>query len=191
MAGKPVGDPNAVPTGLTASDWNSIRAVHQAQSRSITPCEAGYQARNPRQQWHTEFDGRGFLTRPPNGDWRWGLELRSCGFAGHERSVGRAPTAKAEGQRLTYERGESVHEWFINDERGLEHGFTIGKRPANASGSEAPLVFTLAVRGNLRPIISSSEVRFVDNQGTVSRNVCKVEGLGRGWQKSPGALSRE
>jgi hypothetical protein len=167
-ASKPVRDPNPVPTGLTASDWNSIRAVHEAQRHAITPSEAGYRAHNPGQQWQTEFDGRGFLTRPQTGDWQWGLELRSYGFAGHERSVERAPSAaKAEGQRVTYEREEGVHEWFINDERGLEHGFTIQKRPANASDSETPLLFTLAVRGNLHPMISGSEVRFVDNEGAV------------------------
>jgi hypothetical protein len=167
-ASKPVRDPNPVPTGLTASDWNSIRAVHEAQRHAITPSEAGYRAHNPGQQWQTEFDGRGFLTRPQTGDWQWGLELRSYGFAGHERSVERASSAaKAEGQRVTYEREEGVHEWFMNDERGLEHGFTIQKRPANASDSETPLLFTLAVRGNLHPMISGSEVRFVDNEGAV------------------------
>jgi hypothetical protein len=87
-ASKPVRDPNAVPTGLTGSDWSTIRALHEAQRHAIAPSEAGYRAHNPGQQWQTEFDGRGFLTRPQKGDWRWGLELRSYGFAGHERSVG-------------------------------------------------------------------------------------------------------
>ncbi len=166
-AGKPARDPHSVPTRLTASDWNSIQIVHEAQRYAIASTEAGYCARNPGQQWQTEFDGRGFLTRPPKGDWQWGFELRSYGFAGHERRVGRAPRAKAEGQRLTYKREENVHEWFINDERGLEHGFTIQKRPADASDSEAPLVLTFGVRGNLHPMISGSEVRFVDSQGRV------------------------
>ena len=102
------------------------------------------------------------------GDWQWGLELRSYGFAGHERRVEEAPrVAKAEGRRVTYEREEGVQEWFFNDERGLEHGFTIETRPANASGSEAPLTFTLAVRGNLLPMISSNEIRFLDSEGAV------------------------
>ncbi len=166
-ASKPVRDPNAIPRGLTASDWSTIRALHEAQGHTVIPSDAGYRAHNSGQQWQTEFDGRGFMTRPEKGDWRWGLELCSYGFAGHQRSVERAPRAKAEGQRVTYEREENVQEWFVNDERGLEHGFTIGKRPANASDSEAPLLFTLAVRGNLHPMISGSEVRFVDNEGAV------------------------
>ena len=67
---KPARDPNAIPPGLTASDWNSIKAIHEAQRFAITPSQAGYCAHNPRQQWHTEFDGRGFLARPEKGDWQ-------------------------------------------------------------------------------------------------------------------------
>ena len=70
---------------------------------------------------------------------------------GTERSVERAPRMKAEGQRVTYEREEGADEWFINDERGLEHGFTIVRRPAVAGQPEAPLLLTFAVRGNLAP----------------------------------------
>ena len=67
-----------------------------------------------------------------------------------------------------------MHEWFINEEGGLEHGFTIEKRPANTSASETPLLFTLAVRGNLHPMISGSEVRFLDNQGMVAVTYAKL-----------------
>jgi trimeric autotransporter adhesin len=86
---------------------------------------------------------------------------------GMSAALEQASKANAEGQRVIYEREENVHEWFVNDERGLEHGFTIGKRPADVSGSEAPLLFNLAVRGNLHPMISSREVRFVDNESAV------------------------
>jgi len=167
--------PVAQGAGLTAADWNSIRAAHEAQRHAVIPNAGGYYARNPVQQWQTEFDGSGFMTRPEKGDWRWGLELRSYGFAEHERSVERAPRVKAEGQRVTYEREENVHEWFVNDERGLEHGFTIQERPANVSDSEAPLLFVLAVRGNLHPMISSSEVRFVDDKGAVVVMYAKLQ----------------
>jgi FG-GAP repeat len=184
-ANKPARDPHVVPTGLTASDWNSIQVAHEAQRYAVTPGEAGYRAHNPGQQWHIEFDGRGFLTRPLRDDWRWGLELRSYGFAGNERSVEQTPrAAKVDGQRMTYEREENVQEWFINDNRGLEHGFTIQERPLNASDPEAPLVFTLAVRGNLHPIISGSEVRFVDNQGVIVVMYAKL----KAWDASGKSL---
>ena len=40
---------------------------------------------------------------------------------------------KAEGQRLTYGWDADVQEWFVNDPRGLEHGFT---RAGAAPGRE-------------------------------------------------------
>jgi len=98
--------------------------------------------------------------------------------------------AKADGQRVTYEREEGVSEWFINDKRGLEHGFTIGKRPADASDSEAPLMFTLAARGNLHPKISNSEVRFVDNNGAVVVIYAQLQVWDAAGKNLPAVLSR-
>jgi hypothetical protein len=74
---------DAVPEGLNASDWSSIRAAYQAHRHQAVRAEGGsYRARNPEQQWSTEFDAHGFTTRPDVGDWEWGLELKSYGFAG-------------------------------------------------------------------------------------------------------------
>src|SRR5678815_818101 len=58
-----------VPDGLTASDWSSIRAAYHAHRHQVLRVEGGaYRAHNPEQQWRTEFDGRGFTTRPQAGD---------------------------------------------------------------------------------------------------------------------------
>ena len=114
--------------GLTTADLNSIRAAREAQRHAIIVSGGGYRAPNPSQKWETEFDGAGFLTSPEKGDWRWGLELRSYGFPGHEQTATKARTTKAEGQRVIYERGTNLSEWFVNDRNGLEHGFTIAER---------------------------------------------------------------
>ena len=54
-----------VPQGLEKSDWANIRAAHKAWEHSFMPLEGGgFQARNKAQQWTTQFDGRGFLTKP-------------------------------------------------------------------------------------------------------------------------------
>ena len=39
----------------------------------------------------------------------------------------------------------------MNDQRGLQHGFTVEQRPPGATDAEARLEFDLAVRGSLRP----------------------------------------
>ncbi len=162
--------PHQPPTGVAASDWSSIRAAHEAWRHGFQKTAAGYEAVNPGQQWRTQFDGRGFTAQPKDGGWQWGLELKSYGFAGEERVMNDTPAAQAEGQRLTYEWDAVVQEWFVNDQRGLEHGFTVKQRPASKSTSE--LAFTLGVRGNLKPVITSDAlgVQFRNDAGATVLN---------------------
>src|SRR5262245_58939575 len=67
-------NPDPVPDGLARSDWQSIRAAYDAGRHAYAPTPTGWQARNPGQQWTTNFDGRGYLAEPRNGGWQWGLE---------------------------------------------------------------------------------------------------------------------
>src|SRR5262245_58441102 len=160
---------SAVPDGLAASDWASIRDAYEAGRHAAHEIENGYRARNPGQQWSTHFDGRGFTTAPDAGGWTWGLELVSFGFPGAERRIdGRAPI-RAEGSRVTYEWDRTLEEWYANERRGLEHGYTVRERPKRAAGTDGLLAFTLAVRGDLRPEVleDGRGARFVD-QGEAS-----------------------
>ncbi len=188
-----------LPEGLSASDWASIRAAYGANRHAAFAVEDGYQARNPGQQWRTRFDGRGFETTPDAGGWSWGLELVSYGCSGAERAVGSvAPAHSRCGQRVEYDWDETLTEWYVNDSRGLEHGYTVHQRPEQMSepiraGSasarrddaqtldpslalrarnEAHLQFTLAVRGDLRPRISGDgrNVAFVNEAGAAVVN---------------------
>ena len=74
---------------------------------------------------------------------------------------------RTEGQRLTYAWDDTVEEWFVNDQRGLEHGFTLSERPSELSSSPTSrlLSFTLGIRGNLHPQVSA------DGQGVAFRDV--------------------
>ncbi len=196
-----------VPEGLSASDWSSIRAAYEANRHSAFAVENGFIARNPGQRWRTQFDGRGFVTTPDAGAWSWGLELVSYGRAGAERCVGivaPAPSARGStssrcdatipilrrcGQRVEYDWDDVLTEWYINDQRGLEHGYTVHQRPeshrletgATAITGKMPvphhsvrphLQFTLAVRGNLAPRISGDgrNVTFVNAAGAAVVN---------------------
>ncbi|MCP5519529.1 MAG: cadherin-like domain-containing protein [Verrucomicrobiales bacterium] len=124
-----------------------------------------------------KFDGRGFLAEPRDGDWQWGLELKRYGFPGAERVLGKKAVVQAEGQRLTYAWDETLSEWYVNDQRGLEHGFTVKERPARDAGSGAPspsstLDFVLVVRGSLLPEVApdGQGVEFRDAVGTTVIN---------------------
>jgi len=149
-----------------------MRGAYEAARHAIRPVEGrpgAWQANNPGQGWTTRFDGRGFVAAPEGGGWSWGLELRSYGFAGSQRSINGAPSTQASGQRFTYTWDGAVQEWYVNDQRGLEHGFTVNERPRRASGSGASdaLSFVLSLRGELRPRVHTDAlgVEFRDASG--------------------------
>ena len=165
--------PDQVPEGVAKSDWASIRAAYEAGRHAFQPTATGWQARNPGQQWTTTFDQRGFLAQPEDGAWQWGLELQSYGFGESQRAIGGTPAVQAAGQRLSYQWDTTVQEWFVNDPRGLEHGFTVSQRPAAAPNSQpSTLSFLLATRGTLRPSVSADAkgVLFQDAHGATVLN---------------------
>ena len=157
------------PVGLSRSDWASIGEAHSAWQHGFTTMANGcWQARNSGQRWKTIFDGRGFLTHPNDGSWQWGLEMSSYGFGARQKDVtGPAAGIKKDGQRLSYQWGTGFTEWFINDSRGLEHGFILEQRPSGALEGE-DLDVVLSVRGSLRPALTQDgqTVAFQDTSGS-------------------------
>jgi hypothetical protein len=171
-----------VPAGLAKSDWSSIRAAYEAGRHAFQPVEGQdghWQARNPGQQWTTQFDGRGFIAQPKGADWQWGLELQSYGFGDQQTPIQGKPAVKAEGQRLSYQWDATVQEWFVNDQRGLEHGFTISQRPeADPSLNSQPptLNFLLTTRGSLSPKVAA-DAQGVSFQNASGATVLNYAGL--------------
>jgi uncharacterized repeat protein (TIGR01451 family) len=156
--------------GLSNNDWQSIQAAWQAGRHAITESTdqpGTWKARNPGQQWTTRFDGRGFDTQPDGAGWRWGMELRRWGLVGAEQPVSGKANVSSDGQRASYRWGNCLEEWFVNDLRGLEHGYTVHRRP-NGKGEQ--LRFELALRGGLDPQIDADGrgVRFVDAAGAAA-----------------------
>ncbi len=155
------------PKGLASSDWSSIRAAYEAGRHAIQRQENGtFTARNPGQQWHTEFDSKGFLTTPDHGQWTWGLELTGYG----ERTLLSAPLSLThQGNKISNQRDAHLTEWFINDTRGLEQGWTIHSRSVGVSPTST-LTLTLSLRGNLHPQVSpdSSSVAFQTPSGSTA-----------------------
>jgi FG-GAP repeat len=174
------GLPSATPKELSGSAWSSIRAEYQRHRQAIFPDAGGYRARNFGQRWVTRFDGRGFNVIPDAGGWNWGLELRSYGFAGQEHFVTQA-LAKSDVEKLAYRWDSVMTEWFVNDDRGLEHGFTLASRPGN---STAALSLHLSLRGTLSPLISPDgrRVSFLNDRGMPALNYAGLkvtDALGR------------
>ncbi|MFM8394791.1 MAG: hypothetical protein ACKOB4_12795, partial [Acidobacteriota bacterium] len=126
-----------LPTGMSPADWTGIRLARATWQYRFRPESRGVVADNPAQQLVTEFDGRGFLVRPRDGRWSWGLELAGYGWGDRQTAIGdTVATGANAGARLTYRRDEQIDEWYVNDQRGLEHGFTLHERPVAASDEE-------------------------------------------------------
>lgn len=152
--------------GISPSDLTSIHAAHEAWKHEFRQVDGVWQARNPGQQWTTTFDRRRFFAKPQNADWSWGLELHSYGFPSDPQTITDTAEIKAQGQRLSYHWHGGLEEWFVNDGRGLEHGFIVPERPDGARQGE-PLFFTLSTVGGLRPTIAKDAltVHFRDHAG--------------------------
>ncbi|WP_193214735.1 hypothetical protein [Luteolibacter marinus] len=115
-------------------------------------------ARNPGQKWNARFDGRGFTVEPDHGEWTWGLELAT--------GPGPAAGMHREAGKLSYVRGGGLTEWFVNDRRGLEQGWTFASRPEGARRLRVSLV----VRGGLAPAVSRDgcSIAFRNRSGAVA-----------------------
>src|SRR5262245_49921124 len=162
-------DSSAIPKGVTDSDWKQIKTEYERHRHAAVPeGESALKARNFGQQMTARFDGRGFIVQPDSGTWTWGLELQRYGFVGHERPAPRTKPPVANGNRIALERGP-LEEWWVNDTRGLEHGFTLRKRP---TGSGGQLIFDLGVRGGLRAVVAADgqSVSFVGAVGAAVVN---------------------
>ncbi len=177
-----------VSEGLSSEDWASIRAAYEAGRYAAFAVDGEHRARNPGQQWTTRFDGRGFTTAPDTGAWTWGLQLEAYGWGAAEHGVAPSAAVTADGQRVSYAWGSRLTEWYVNDRRGLEHGYTVHSRPEGATGA---LALELAIRGGLLPVVSEDgrDVHFVNQTGGAALTyagltVFDAEGqpLAAGWK---------
>ena len=112
-----------------------------------------YQAPNRAHNFRTYFtpDGVRSVQRSGSASWEWGLNLTGFGYEGAIQPVTLAELS-VDGNRVEYRRRE-LTEWYVNDDRGLEQGFTIATPPSGPFGSKGAgsLVLEMAVLGSLTP----------------------------------------
>ena len=91
--------------------------------------------------------------------------LKLLGYGYGDRLLTPEPAQlRSTGNRTEYRRG-ALTEWYVNDARGLEQGFTLNTRPVPAPG-KGPLVIALAVSGGLHPELNSpADVSLLDSSG--------------------------
>ncbi|HUA73437.1 MAG TPA: IPT/TIG domain-containing protein [Solirubrobacteraceae bacterium] len=108
-------------------------------------------AGNPAQHLNTSFTRAGASIS--TGELNLSLSLSSVGFG--EGALQR-PLAQASPaghlNRVSYDHGAGVSEWYANGPAGVEQGFTLARPPAGAASAPAgPLTLTLALKANATP----------------------------------------
>ncbi|MDX1983962.1 MAG: FG-GAP repeat protein [Bryobacteraceae bacterium] len=159
LSSAPAAPAGNVPKGLTAADWNGIRAEYDRHRHAVS---SGLSARNPGQRWQLRFDGRGFSVEPDGGQWKWGLGLTGYGFGGGAmRPIAGRARVTTDLNRVHYDWDPTLREWYVNGSQGLEHGFTLRKRPAG----KGKLELRLQSRGGLTPVPAAGSIHFTDAAG--------------------------
>ena len=167
-------DREAVPEGLTKTEWGKIRAsIERDRYRLHKDDRTGaYQAPNHAHSLDATFTREGFEVSPRKGKkgWIWGLSLSRYGYGSDLHAVPVAEKMITKDNRIEYYRGDMV-EWYINDHRGLEQGFTLKARPSGRTGSGL-LQLQMTTATNLIPVVEK------EGKGIVWRDVQGKEVLG-------------
>ena len=154
------------PAGITPAAWEGMRASIERDQYALGRDGDAYVATNPRHRLQVTFSPTGVDVRPRAGedDWHFGLRLAGYGY-GNRRERAAEATHVVDGNRIEYRRGALV-EWYVNERRGVEQGFTLAEPPAGRRAG-VPLVVHLTATGTLRPTLGSDgrRVEWRDAQG--------------------------
>jgi hypothetical protein len=176
-----------LPAALSSREWQSIRAAYEANRHAVQQSAeqpGSYRARNPSQQWLSAFNADGVSISPDHGRWQFGLRLARWGHAGKEQQAAPLVGIDAHGQRTVYRYADGLDEWFVNDQRGLEHGFTVHTPPAGYGDS---LRFALDIAGELVPRLAANrrDLAWLDAQGNAALDYNNL----RAWDADGRALA--
>jgi uncharacterized repeat protein (TIGR01451 family) len=155
------------PAGLSAADWESLRAQVTAARHTAEPlADGGHVAVNPVHGIRVEYrpDGATSLSGTREGaTWTGSLRLTGYGYQTLQ-PVAQPRRVEASGATVTYAWDDTVAEWWWNSPLGLEQGFTLARPPAGR-GTHGPLRLAMAWHGELEPRAQGDGAVFVDAAG--------------------------
>jgi len=139
--------------GLKQAWLQALYGMEQNSSKEFT-------AENAAQNLKLSFGSS--ETRLVHGNAALALHLVGYGRGTELQSPDRASLSSTR-NRIEYRRGLLI-EWYVNEPRGLEQGFTFSARPANSANG--PLQIALEITGALHPKLRSlREVALLDSAG--------------------------
>jgi hypothetical protein len=121
--------------------------------------EADWSAYNASSRFRAYFapGGAQLVSTDSTTPWRWEQRVTGYGY-GKKLVLPQASDPVVTANRLDYPRGSGLTEWFLNDSRGLEHGFTVSSPPAHeaAAGPHGPLTVTMTLETGLTPRLNAA-----------------------------------
>ena len=129
---------------------------------AIPELPSAYQGQNLAQGFNAWIGSDGIRVRPRgDGEPAWELALALAGVGrGQELQRVEAAGTNAQGRRAELDRG-SITEYFVNDEQGLKHGFTVTEGPGEKGTEPLVLELTLGTELVARPRPSGRGIDFL------------------------------
>ena len=155
---------------MQANIQNSEYYITWRDHSYLPDIEAAYQAPNRAHNLRTYFTSGGVRIIPRTAeapDWIWGLSLVGYGFQDDVNPV--MPAEVSASQNYVEYGRENITEWYINDEHGLEQGFTLNAPPVSQNALATPqVVLTMDIYGNLKAIRGNpgGDIDFHTDDGT-------------------------
>jgi hypothetical protein len=160
-----------LPEGVSRAWWAAVQPELAKAEYALSPAggeeavPSAYLAPNRRHGFHTSFSKEGVRVRlreDQGPELELSLRLRRVGAGEGLHAVPEA-TLRAERHRAEYVRG-TLTEWYVNDARGLEQGFTLQEPPAGAAPF-APIRLELEVAGDLAPRLEGGDAVVLEHHG--------------------------
>ncbi|MBN1665853.1 MAG: FG-GAP repeat protein, partial [Anaerolineales bacterium] len=152
------------PAALEQSDWYAQATAYiEASEYHFTPIEPGsYAAPNRAQNLRATFGPQGLQLTPRTADmnastWQVSLTLAGFGLPGDIQPIGEPTHTSSIENRIETTYPGGISEWYLNDQAGLEQGFTIRELPQGAAVERAALTLEFMLVTALTP-------RLVENQ---------------------------
>jgi hypothetical protein len=166
-----------VPEGLSTDEWDDIQANLQKTRYYPTWSQTakGYIASNPEHKWDIVFDDGAALVNPGSkDDWSWTLTPTGYGYGSSILLLNNDPKIIVDNNNIDFVYNKDLTGWYINDEKGLEHGFTLASRPQPRTNEN--LLFEMSIETFLIPkeINNGENIVFLDDSGKEILNYGKL-----------------
>ncbi len=165
-----------LPPGVSESWWATVKKNIE---QDLKEAEYGIKATDTACSWEAKNITHNFViffssesvmvvpnTKEKKKPWDWGLKLTAYGPEGAVTPVANA-SPRTKGTHIEYDRG-NLTEWYENDQKGIEQGFTIKAPPASSADSKsAAIIIEMEILGSLKGTLREKEntLIFSDQSG--------------------------